>query len=252
MDFTTIIGVSIGVAAIFLGNLLEGGHFSALIQFTAFIIVFGGTLGATIVSNTKEGLNRSIDLFKATLKKDDETRFKKAANQIVDAATIVRKEGPLALEKKIHSFDDPFMQAAFRFSLDGVDAKQVEEVFYNRIDVEDLNGQSGAKVWMDAAGFAPTIGIIGAVLGLIHVMGNLSDTTQLGKGIAVAFVATIYGVGSSNLVFLPIGNKIKAKLKNRKLFQEMIVAGVVEVSKGSNAHVVSVKMQNYISSSRFR
>lgn len=246
MDLTTLIGVALGFLSIALGNIIEGGHFSALIQFTAFIIVFGGTLGATIVSNSLEDINRSMELLKLSFKKDDDQKLNKVYQHMVEAAKTVRQKTLIGLEESVNGYANPFMQSVFKFALDGVDAKIVEDVFYGKIDIEEEKQLAGAKVWEDAGGFAPTIGIIGAVLGLIHVMGNLSDTSELGKGIAVAFVATVYGVGSANLLFLPIANKIKSKIKKQKLEKEMIVDGVVSILKGASPHIVSIKMQSYL------
>lgn len=250
MDFTTVVGIGIGILSIFLGNVLEGGHFSALLQFTAFLIVFGGTLGATVVSNSSDDLKRAMKWFKTVFSDKPKLDFEKSSKQIVEASKLARAESFVAIEKKLSSFDSDFLKSIFRFALEGVEAEQVEEVYYNRIDIEEETDTAASKVWMDAGGFAPTIGIIGAVLGLIHVMGNLSDTSELGKGIAVAFVATVYGVGSANLVFIPLSNKIKSKIKRQRLHKEMIVEGVVAIIQGKNPHFVSEKMQSYVTASK--
>ena len=212
MDITTLFGIIVGLMSIFIGNLLEGGHFSALIQFTAFLIVFGGTLGATLVSNRLDDVQRGIELVKRAFAKDSEQEKISLALQIMDITKLIRSESVQSLEQNLNRIRNPFMKRVFKYMLDGGDPKLIRDVFESEITQNEDKLNKGAKIWSDAGGFAPTIGIIGAVLGLIHVMSNLSDTSELGKGIAVAFVATVYGVGSANLIFLPLGNKIKSKV----------------------------------------
>ncbi|MEZ4873716.1 MAG: flagellar motor protein [Bdellovibrionales bacterium] len=247
MDVTTVIGVVVGLLAIFIGNVLEGGHFSALIQFTAFLIVFGGTMGATLVSNTLDDVQRGVDLLSRAFKKDTEQEKINLALQILDITRLIRSESVVSLEKNLDRIKHPFMKRVFKYILDGGDPKMIRDVFESEISYNEDKLKSGAKVWLDAGGFAPTIGIIGAVLGLIHVMSNLSDTSELGKGIAVAFVATVYGVGSANLIFLPLGNKIKSKIKEEIVEQEMVLDAAEAITKGANPIVVSNKLQGYVS-----
>lgn len=246
MNITAFFGITIGVLSIVLGNVLEGGHFAALIQVTAFIIVFGGTIGATILSHSHEDLSLAVQWMKKVLFSNEKPDIQKISDQIIEASRIARKESVMAIEKRIPSYESHFMQSIFRLVVDGVESKNVEEIYLNRIELEEEKHTAAAKVWMDAGGFSPTIGIIGAVLGLIHVMGNLSDTDELGKGIAVAFVATIYGVASANLFFIPISNKTKSLLKQQRLVKEMIVEGAVGISNGHSSYYISVKMQSYL------
>jgi chemotaxis protein MotA len=247
MDITTLFGIIVGVLAIFIGNLLEGGHFSALIQFTAFLIVFGGTLGATLVSNRLDDVQRGIELVKRAFKKDTEQEKISLALQILDITKLIRSESVVSLEQNLDRIRNPFMKRVFKYMLDGGDPKMIRSVFESEIDFNEGQLNRGAKIWSDAGGFAPTIGIIGAVLGLIHVMSNLSDTSELGKGIAVAFVATVYGVGSANLIFLPLGNKIKAKVQQDISAQEMVLDAAEAITKGANPVVIANKLQGYLS-----
>jgi len=246
LDTATLFGIFIGVGGIIFGNALEGGHLSSLVQFTAFIIVFGGTLGAVLVSNSMTNVQKGFELLKTAFQNEGDEEKKQVAKEIVEASKVARQETLLALESRIPQFTDPFMQKIFRFVVDGMQEEQVREAFEHQIDIEEKRLMEGAKIWTDAGGFSPTIGIIGAVLGLIHVMSNLTDTSQLGKGIAVAFVATIYGVGSANLIFLPIGNKLKGNVKKRLEVKEMIIEGACSIIKGQYPVVVEQKMNAFI------
>ncbi len=246
MDISTIVGLLIGVFGIIAANFFEGGHFNALLQMTAFIIVISGTVGATLVSNTRRNIILGIDLFKWAFKKEDIKYKETVALEIINAAKIARQESIVSIEKQLSNFRDPFMKNVFRFMADGVDPKTLRDVFENEIELKERHLNSAANIWMDAGGYAPTIGIIGAVLGLIHVMVNLTDTAQLGKGIAVAFVATIYGVGFANLIFLPIGNKIKSKIVQKIEVDEMILEGAVAISSGLNPFIIEQKLQSYL------
>jgi chemotaxis protein MotA len=165
--------------------------------------------------------------------------------EIMECARIARKESLLSIEPRITNMKDPFLQAVMRSIVDGVDASIVRDIYENRIDIEEEKQISAAKIWSDAGGFAPTIGIIGAVLGLIHVMGNLSDTSKLGSGIAVAFVATVYGVGSANLIFLPIGNKVKKIIAHDMRIKRMILDGGIGIQTGLTPSQIDIKLRSF-------
>ena len=241
----TIIGVVIGLGGIIIGNFIEGGHFSSLIQGTAAIIVLGGTLGATLVSNRAVHVKLAIQYLKLAFSPEEPSRLQSIAKDIVSAAAEARKESVLAVDSKIKSFKSDYMKNVFRFAADGVEADKIKEVFLNDIEIEEERKLKAAKVWADAGGYAPTIGILGAVLGLIHVMGNLTNTEELGKGIAVAFVATIYGVGLANLIFLPISNKIKRKIEQESEEKFMIVDGALSIINGFSPYLIEEKMRSY-------
>ena len=241
----TIIGVVIGLGGIIIGNFIEGGHFSSLIQGTAAIIVLGGTLGATLVSNRAVHVKLAIQYLKLAFSPEEPSRLQSIAKDIVSAAAEARKESVLAVDSKIKSFKSDYMKNVFRFVADGVEADKIKEVFLNDIEIEEERKLKAAKVWADAGGYAPTIGILGAVLGLIHVMGNLTNTEELGKGIAVAFVATIYGVGLANLIFLPISNKIKRKIEQESEEKFMIVDGALSIINGFSPYLIEEKMRSY-------
>jgi chemotaxis protein MotA len=246
MDIITVLGLVFAFGGILGGQLLEGGHMGSIVQGTAFLIVFGGTLGAVCIGTTKVDLITGLRLLKFGFFDSKAQNAEKIVEQLIDAAQIARKESILSLEKKLNEMSDPFMQNVFRFVIDGVDPKTLREIFENELYIEEENLNAGAKIWTDAGGFAPTIGIIGAVLGLIHVMENLADTAKLGQGIAVAFVATVYGVGSANILFLPIANKIKRKVRLDIEIKYMILEGAIGIMAGMNPFIIEQKLRAYI------
>lgn len=246
MNKTTFIGILVGIGAIILANAMEGGHFGALMQLTAAIIVFGGTAGAVIVANRASDLKLGIHLFISSFKKAEQVTAREISKEIVACAQLARAESPLAIEKRIKGFKSQYMKTVFRFLLDGANEEMLKEVFEKEQEAYENRRLAGAKIWTDAGGYAPTIGILGAVLGLIHIMSQLTDTSALGKGIAVAFVATIYGVGSANLLFLPIAGKIKAQLAYEMDIKEMILEGALSILKGHNPMIIQEKLNPYL------
>lgn len=245
MQITTIFGLIIGIGGILAGNLLEGGQMGSLLQLTAAVIVFGGTLGATMLSNRVEDLMMALNYVKdifAGFESDERTRI---AKDIIQSAQQARRESILTLEASLPKFQDPFMRSVYRFVIDGVDPEVLRRLFEEEISVNERRKMNAAKVWSDAGGFAPTIGIIGAILGLISVMANITDTALLGQGIAVAFVATIYGVGSANLVFIPISNKLRALIRFRSETETMILEGALAVINGMNPYLIEQKMRAF-------
>ncbi len=245
MDLVTVLGLFIGIGGIAGGMLLEGGHLGSILQLTAAIIVFGGTIGAVLVSTTREDLATAFGLLGLAFRDEKEADVEFIGQELIESAQLARKDTILALERRINNFSFPFMRNVFRFVIDGVDHKVMRDIFESQILMEEENLMAGAKVFSDAGGYAPTIGIIGAVLGLIHVMAHLSDTTKLGQGIAVAFVATIYGVGSANLVFLPIATKIKRKIRLQIDAKVMVLEGAIGILNGLNPYVIEEKVRSF-------
>lgn len=247
MQLTTILGLILGIGGIVFGNLLEGGTMGTLLQLTAACIVFGGTFGATILSHRIEDLRLAASYFRMAFQGSETAERSRIAGEIIQSAQLARRESILALEQNLTKFRDPFMRTVYRFVIDGVDPEVLRKIFEEEIAVGERRKLAAAKVWSDAGGFAPTIGIIGAVLGLIGVMTNISDTNELGKGIAVAFVATIYGVGSANLVFIPIANKLKNLIRFRAETEIMILEGALAVIGGLNPYLIEQKMRAFTS-----
>lgn len=245
MQLTTILGLVIGIGGIVVGNFLEGGTFGSLFQPTAALIVFGGTLGATFLSNRTEDLRLAVSYLRELLGSSETFERNLIATEIIQSAQTARRESLLALEKNLPKMRDPFMRTVYRFAIDGVDPEVLRKIFEEEILVNERRKLAAAKVWLDAGGFAPTIGIIGAVLGLISVMTNITDTSLLGQGIAVAFVATVYGVGSANLIFIPISNKLKALIRFRSETDQMILEGALAVVSGLNPYLIEQKMRSF-------
>lgn len=248
MDITTLAGLLLGIGGLFIGNLLEGGHTGSLLQFTAGFIVLTGTVGATLISNSKESVSLGFkllgEIFISHDKKDDE--LTDSIRDIVDCTKLVKRESLVAIEGRIPKIKDPFLKRVLRNVVDGIDPVITRETFEAEIESEEDTLLSGAKVWSDAGGFSPTIGILGAVLGLIHVMGNLTDTSKLGSGIAVAFVATVYGVGLANLLFLPFSNKIKKMVEKDAHRKKIILEGALLINSGLSSTIVDQRLQAFL------
>ena len=245
MDIATIIGIVLALGSILGGQVLEGGHPGSIIQLTAFVIVMGGTLGAICVQNPLSVVLKGVSLLKLGIT-DPKHDNKGTITTIIDLANVSRKQGLLALEGKLKDIHDPFFRKGVQLIVDGTDPKAVHEILEIDVEFQEEEGLKAAKVWEAAGGYAPTIGIIGAVLGLIHVMENLADPSKLGSGIAVAFVATVYGVGAANLFFLPLASKLKFKLKEEAASRVMIIMGLVGLAQGENPRLLQEKLEGYL------
>lgn len=245
MQLTTILGLVIGIGGILIGNMMEGGSTGSLFQLTAALIVFGGTAGATILSSRASDLRLALSYFRKVFSGEETQERDVIAAEIIQSAQTARRESILALEQSLNKFSDPFMRTVYRFAIDGVEPDVLRRLFQEEIQVNERRKMAAAKVWSDAGGFAPTIGIIGAVLGLISVMANITDTSMLGHGIAVAFVATIYGVGSANLIFLPIANKLRILIRFRSETEYMILEGALAIVSGLNPYLIEQKMRSF-------
>ncbi len=244
MDRATILGLLIGLGGILLGNYFEGGHISSLMQGTAFMIVVSGTFGAVLVSNRTKDLKTGFLLFKQTFQ-DYEVDFETPMSEIIDCARLAKKESILSIEPKINGLKTEFLKPILKNIVDSVDPNLTREIFETQIEKEEERLMNAARIWSDAGGYSPTIGIIGAVLGLIHVMGNLSDTSKLGAGIAVAFVATVYGVSFANLIFLPIASKIKKNIAVQIRQKQMILEGALMINNQTNALLIEQKLISF-------
>lgn len=249
MDKTSLIGITLGIAAILSGQVLEGGHISSLVQPTAFLIVVGGTLGAVMLQSPLPVFRDGMRMAKWVFVPPPSNHVDLIA-QATSWSHIARKEGLLALEERIDALPDPFMRKGLQLLVDGVEPQHLRDVLEVEIDAWSAQRRLGAKIWEAAGGYAPTIGILGAVMGLIHVMENLSDPSRLGSGIAVAFVATVYGVAFANLIFLPISKKLLAHVASGVSQREMLVDGLVGIANGDNPRIIESRMQGYVSRSR--
>jgi chemotaxis protein MotA len=245
VDIATILGIVLSIGSIIGGQALEGGHLSSIMQLTAFIIVAGGTIGACCVQNPLSVVIKSIGSLGMVFG-NSPIDTKGTIKLILDLATVSRKQGLLALEGKLKDIKDPFFKKGVQLIVDGTDPKAVHEILEIEVEHHEEAGLKAAKVWEAAGGYAPTVGILGAVLGLIHVMENLADPSKLGGGIAVAFVATVYGVGLANLFFLPFANKIKMKLKEESGARNIIIMGLVGLAQGENPRLLQEKLESFL------
>lgn len=237
MDPSALIAIVVGLGFILAGNAMEGGHFSSLVQPTAFMIVMGGTAGATMLASTNAEIKLAFKLCKRVVVPGFSDR-QRLLEDMVRVSTVARREGMLAVENLLGEIPDPFLVRGLRMLVDGASAEDVKRVLEPELELEEHHGTQAGKVFEVAGGFCPTIGILGAVLGLIHVMSNLADPSALGAGIAVAFVATIYGVGFANLLFIPLGNRIKKIVATDAETRQMVLLGLVGIAAGVNARQV--------------
>lgn len=248
MDIPAVVGTILGLLAVFGGALLEGLHAGDILQATAAIIVFGGTFGAMFLSFPPEdvkGAFRSIPLIYQKVDMD----VRPLIEEIVKIATVARKEGVLAVEGQRDSIQDPLFKRTIKYVIDGFEPNTVKEIIDTEIYQAMEEEENAGKAWEGAGGYAPTIGIIGAVLGLIHVMQSLDDPSKIGSGIAVAFVATVYGVGGANLLFIPWGTKLKRKAAQRAIAKEVVKVGVVGIQEGLNPHFLQEKLEVFLEES---
>lgn len=245
MDIISVVGLLLGLAAIFLGQVLEGGHIGSLLQITAFFIVIGGTLGAVMLQSSLRVFLDGLAMLKWVFLPP---AFQPEAilDQVLEWSHLARRGGLLALEPLIEGQADLFQRRGLQMLVDGAEPEVLRETLERELLGFESHQTDAAKVWQAAGGYAPTIGIIGAVMGLIHVMENLSDPSKLGAGIAVAFVATIYGVGSANLVFLPVSNKLRFHVGRHVRMKEMFIEGIVSIANGENPRMIEAKLQGYL------
>ncbi len=249
MDRASVTGILLGISAVAGGILVDGGKFVTILQPTAALIVFGGTAGATLLSFPFRDIVRAAASLRSVLVHD-------AADpgglitDILRYSNIARRSGFIAIEPEIRRLEHPFFRKALSLATAGMLPKLLVETMEQDSATFEEESRRIARVYEAAGGFAPTIGILGAVLGLIHVMENLSDPAKLGSGIAVAFVATIYGVGSANLVFLPIARKLINRLNHELSLRAMILEGVVGIQSGINPHYLEAKLKTYVESLR--
>lgn len=244
MDVLSLIGVVVSLTAIFAGQMLEGGSLNSLINLPAFMIVVGGSIGAVIAETPKKVFIQAVQMLSWIIfppMYDKEV----TAEKISLWSTIARKRGLLGLESTIDIEDDPFTKKGLELLIDGTEPANVRAFLEIHADHYVQKQEQAAQVFENIGGYSPTIGIIGAVLGLIHVMDNLNDPSLLGPGIATAFVATIYGVGFANLVFIPISNKLRYHINRAQTAKEMVIEGLVSISKGDDVLYIKNMLYGY-------
>jgi chemotaxis protein MotA len=246
MDIVSLIGLILGFGAVLGGAMLEGLPMTAVYAPTAFIIVMGGSTGAIMLSYPMADLKRAFTEGMKLVFKNLDTDYRPLIEEIVKVATVARKEGVLAIEGMRNSIADDKFKKALKFVIDGFEPKTVTEILEADAYFEFEETEVAGKLVEGIGGYSPTVGIIGAVLGLIHVMRNLDNPDEIGPGIAIAFVATIYGVGFANLVFMPMGSKIKRKAAVMQARNELIKVGVQGIQEGLNPHFLREKLEVFL------
>jgi chemotaxis protein MotA len=245
VDLTTIIGLVLGIGALIGGYMWDGGHISALIVPSAMLIIFGGTAGAIFISFP---MSRLKEIGKALKMAFQETKREPGAiiEELVDMATVARREGVLALEQRAQENPNTFLRDGLMMVVDGTDPELTRQILELEMDALEHHHEGWAKIFEAAGGFAPSMGIIGTVMGLIHVLGNLADPGALGPAIAVAFSATLYGVSSANLIYLPIANKIKIRSKEQISEMELMLEGILALQAGENPQLIHKKLKSFL------
>lgn len=245
MDMLSLIGLVMAFVAIIGGNYLEGGHIGALINGPAALIVFGGTFGAALLQTPVSHFKRAIQIISWVMF-PPRVNMLDAINRVIGWSMTARKDGLLGLESVAEAEIDLYAQKGLQLLVDGMESEGIRSILEVDLYTQEDRDLQAAKFYECMGGYAPTIGIIGAVMGLIHVMGNLADPSQLGSGIAVAFVATIYGIGSANLLFLPVASKLKVSVMRQSRYRELLLEGILSIAEGENPRSIELKLQGFM------
>jgi chemotaxis protein MotA len=245
MDITTIFGLLLGISAVLVSFLMEGGHISSLLQAPAMILVIFGTFGASIITTSFGQLTSLPKLIKIIL-------FEKKLNPqelidlIYDLSQKSRKNGLLSLEKELNNIQDSFLKKAIQLAIDGFETNKIREILEIEMSYIEERHKVGAAFFQKLGGFSPTLGIIGTVLGLIHALANMESSESMAQSIAAAFIATLWGVALANLIYLPIADKLKVKHQNEALYLEIISEGVISLAMGDNPRVIRMKLVSFL------
>lgn len=244
LDLASLGGILLGIGGILVGLVLDGGKFQDVIQFNAALIVIGGTVGAvmitTPVSVLLSAMRQALSVFYYQVHTPEGV-----IEEILEYAAQARKQGIVSLEQQAMAVQDPFLKKALNLAVDGIDMTQIRSIMELEIDITEQDGEAVAKVYEAAGGYSPTIGIIGAVLGLMQVMKHLADIDEVGRGIAAAFVATVYGVGVANLFFIPAGSKLRSRTRDAVRIREVMLEGVIAIVEGLNPKLIRTRLEAY-------
>ena len=248
MDKSTIAGLFLAIVGIVAGLLIEGGSLSQIAQPTAAMIVLGGTFGATMINFPMPVVTTAFrNLGRVFFDKSRDSAV--LIQDMVRYANKARKDGIVSLDSELPEINDLFLKKALMLAVDGTEPEELRKMMELELDNQSEHEENSPKVFEAAGGFAPTIGIIGAVLGLIQVMQHLDNISEVGRGIAVAFVATIYGVGSANILFLPAAGKLKLRVREDQIRKEMMLEGVISILEGMNPRMLEAKLQGFLAES---
>lgn len=245
MDLGSIIGISLAFGALIGSVLLEGGSIRALINAPAAFIVFGGTFGAAVLSTPLPVCLRAVTLVMRVFKSTAQPRTE-LIETVVRFATVARKDGLLSLEKEVANLQDPFLRKGIELVVDGTDSGMIREIMETEIACQAERHKEGAKLFSTLGGLAPTLGVIGTVMGLVNMMAKINEPSKMGPAIAGAFLATLYGVSSANLIFLPIGNKLTARSHEERASREMVLEGLLALQTGETPIAIQQRLQSFL------
>jgi len=249
MDIASIGGIILAIAGILTGMMVEGGSISQITQPTAAMIVIGGTVGAVM-------LQFPMNIFIAALKQAMKIFVSRSSDgeaivaQLVKFANKARRSGIISLDQDLPGIEDPFLKQALMLAIDGTEPSEVRKIMQMEIDIKSEMEEKIPQVFEAAGGYSPTVGIIGAVIGLIQVMQHLNNIDEVGRGIAVAFVATIYGVALANLIFLPAAGKLKIRHREEQMMKEMMLEGIISILEGMNPRMIETKLRTFLFDSK--
>lgn len=249
MDKATLVGLLLAIGGILLGLKLEGGNLGQVLQPTAGMIVFGGTLGAILIQYPLPVVLLAFRRL-ATVLFEPAQNARSTIAILVKFANLARREGIISLDKELDRIEEPFLRRALMLAVDGTDPDELRKIMELELDNKEEQEEKIPQLFESAGGFSPTIGIIGAVLGLIQVMQHLDKIDEVGKGIAVAFVATLYGVGAANLLLLPAAGKLKIRIRDEQIIREMTLQGVVSILEGMNPRMLEEKLLGFLTEAR--
>ena len=243
-DLASLGGLLVAIGGVLAGLILDGGKAQELAQKNAAIIVFGGTIGAVMLTNSMAVLGRAVrrigSIFFERVQSPEA-----AIEEIIGYATLARKQGIVSLERQAAAAPDPFLRKALNLAVDGIDMGQIRSIMELELTIMEQDAEAEAKVFEAAGGYAPTVGIVGAVMGLMQVMKNLANIDEVGRGIASAFVATIYGLISANFFFLPAANKLRARTQAAIQIREVMLEGVLAIVEGLNPKLIRTRLEAY-------
>ncbi|MDP4151873.1 MAG: flagellar motor protein [Bacillota bacterium] len=249
MDISSIIGLITGLGALIIAFLMEGGNLSSLVLPSPFITVFGGTLGAVFLSYRIDDIKKIPKLFMQAMKKST-LNTEQEINTLVAMSEQARREGLLSLEPMISDNQqepiDPLLKRGITMVIDGVGAQEIHNMLETEIYVAEQSKRNDASIFESAGGFSPTMGVIGTVMGLIHVLSNMGAADELAASIATAFIATFYGVSFANLIYIPIASKLKLQIKSYKMEKEMIIEGILGIRNGENPKILRERLEAYV------
>lgn len=246
MDLASVIGIVLALGAIFGSMIMEGGNPAALLHPGPMMLVFGGTIGVTMIGYTLKDVTGIAKVVLKAFMPGPPPETGETISQMVSFADKARRDGLLALEEEAKNIEDPFLKRGIQMAIDGTDPEVVREVMETEVAAIRERHKVGAKFFADMGAFAPTLGIIGTVLGLVHMLENLSDPSSMGPLIAAAFIATLWGVMSANVFFLPISNKLKRASTEEVAFKELVLEGVLSIQAGSNPRAVAEKLKSFL------